>query len=336
MPSNTHNYTRPSGNLPIENDSPDVNRNVNGDITATTTATGGGQAHNNLQPYITIRYCIKAHSGVTTVSTGATGPTGSTGSTGPTGATGGIGPLVAVTATNTSTPGNLSSGATGTLIVTADSGNYTQIGEGTILLLGDYDSNNPPGGYVEVIAVDTVPVPHQFTVFNNPRFGQTSVGWYFNTPVTLVGPQGPTGPTGPQGIPGTATNTGSTGPAGNSVTNTIGLNNLASDGIYDGPTTVTPWSFTYTGTGGNIMVTAQITGFVPTTGGVTSFEIRRNGITVATSNFFFNNLSTHNTLPTAYYIDTSGTTSPVTYSIFINSNLRVDTVDFASMLITEY
>ena len=75
-PGHAHSYTATQVSGSIENDSPDYTGSVfqNGQTTSTSTTgvtvntnttgisiqnTGGGQAHNNLQPYMALRYIIK-------------------------------------------------------------------------------------------------------------------------------------------------------------------------------------------------------------------------------------------------------------------------------------
>lgn len=59
MPAHTHTENISSGNLPIENDTPDVYNNQTSSYTGNTGSTGGDQSHNNMQPFIVLNYLIK-------------------------------------------------------------------------------------------------------------------------------------------------------------------------------------------------------------------------------------------------------------------------------------
>ena len=151
-----------------------------------------------------------------------------------------------------------------------------------------------------------------------------------------TGPAGATGATGPAGTTGATGATGATGPSGQGLINqTIILNAVApSPGAYTAQD-VTQWSASYTGTGGKLLVTADVTAYTSGTG-ARNYYLKKNGTTVATGAFFFNSVNTHMTLPALKYIDTSGSTSSATWSITVGSSLIADTQDRATITVTEY
>ena len=59
IPAHTHTESISTGNLSIENDNPDVFGNQTSSFTGNTGSTGGGQSHNNMQPFIVLNYLIK-------------------------------------------------------------------------------------------------------------------------------------------------------------------------------------------------------------------------------------------------------------------------------------
>ena len=70
------------------------------------------------------------------------------------------------------------------------------------------------------------------------------------------------------------------------VKETIVLNNQASSGTFNGSATVTNWTSSYTGSGGNIKVTMSFTAWASSSG-QKAFSLQRDGVTVATVNFYF-------------------------------------------------
>jgi hypothetical protein len=151
-----------------------------------------------------------------------------------------------------------------------------------------------------------------------------------------TGPAGAKGDTGAAGATGATGATGAQGPSGQGLINqTIILNAVApSPGAYTAQD-VTQWSASYTGTGGQLLVTADVTAYTSGTG-ARNYYLKKNGTTVATGAFFFNSANTHMTLPALKYIDTSGSTSSANWSITVGSGLIADTQDRATITVTEY
>ena len=142
--------------------------------------------------------------------------------------------------------------------------------------------------------------------------------------VALV--NGVQGVQGVQGIQG-AISTGA-------INQTIILNTVGPSGSYTAQD-VTQWSASYTGTGGQLLVTADVTAYSGSTG-ARNWYLKKNTTTVATGNFFINSANMHMTLPALRYIDTSGSTSSATWSITLGSSLVVDAQDRATITVTEY
>jgi len=115
---------------------------------------------------------------------------------------------------------------------------------------------------------------------------------------------------------------------------TVLINNVAaSTSSVSGPNNVSNWTGSYTASGGDVVVTASLSAFTSNTNFVT-FRLMRDGSSVATRNFYFNNTSTHLTLPTLIAVFENETGSH-TYGIRIDSGLIVDTGDFCTILVTE-
>ena len=122
------------------------------------------------------------------------------------------------------------------------------------------------------------------------------------------------------------------------VKETFGYQNQAASSgatTISGSATVSNWTASYTGAGGNIKVTMNFTAWA-TSVGAKVFNLQRDGVTVAAVNFYFNNTNIHYTMPTIFYLDTSGNTSAHSYSLVIPAGVNVDVQDCATMIITEY
>ena len=115
---------------------------------------------------------------------------------------------------------------------------------------------------------------------------------------------------------------------------TLILNNVAPSGTYTAQD-VTQWSASYTGQGGQLLITADLTGYTAGSA-LKNYYLKKNGITVVTGSFFFNSSNMHTTLPTLKYIDTSGSISSATWSVSVGSGLVVDAQDRATIAVTEY
>jgi hypothetical protein len=149
----------------------------------------------------------------------------------------------------------------------------------------------------------------------------------------VIGYNGSIGYTGSKGDTGYV---GSQGPSGQGLINqTIILNAVApSPGAYTAQD-VTQWSASYTGTGGQLLITADVTAYTSGTG-ARNYYLKKNGTIVVTGAFFFNSANTHMTLPALRYVDTTGSTSAATWSITVGSGLTSDTQDRATITVTEY
>lgn len=290
---------------------------------------------------------------------GARGPAGATGAPGPVGATGATGPAGADGAQGLQGPkgDKGDTGATGATGATGPAG--AQGPQGEIGFAGMlYDSRRAfDNQYVagEVIVYNG---NYFICLANNDAIPPTggAIGVYWN-PYSLVGPQGeqgpagpagadgaqgPAGATGPQGLAGAtgpAGATGATGPQGPSGENlsneTIILNNVAPTTSYTNQA-IPEWSAAYTGTGGQLLVKADVMAWVTGSTGTRNWYLKKDGTTVATGSFYFNNANVHTTMPTIQYIDTTGSTTAATWSITVGSGLTVDTNDRATITVTEY
>jgi hypothetical protein len=233
---------------------------------------------------------------------------------------------------------------TGTGPVTINSGNdlkFTSAGDiyfndqqlSTVAFSGNYDDlKNKP------ISVVGPQGPKGDTGATGPQGEQGPAGADgAQGPQGEQGPAGADGAQGPQGEQGPAGADGAQGPQGPSgqglINQTIILNNVA-PGTYTNAA-VTEWSASYTGTGGQLLVQADITAYV-SSGGLKNWYLRKNGTTVATGAFFFNSTNTHHTMPTVQYIDTTGSTTAATWSIAVGNGMIVDPQDRASIKVTEY
>ncbi len=59
MPAHTHTYTNNTNDQDTDNAFGTETAADNADLSATTGSTGGGQAHNNMQPFLVINYIIR-------------------------------------------------------------------------------------------------------------------------------------------------------------------------------------------------------------------------------------------------------------------------------------
>ena len=153
----------------------------------------------------------------------------------------------------------------------------------------------------------------------------------------LQGADGYLGSDGVQGIQGIQGIDGLTGPQGPSgqglINQTIILNNVAASVVTNAA--VPEWSASYTGTGGQLLVTADITAF-SSSSATRNWYLKKNGSTVATGSIYFNTTSSHLTMPSLQYIDTSGSTAAATWSITLGPGLSADVNDHCTILVTEY
>ncbi len=115
---------------------------------------------------------------------------------------------------------------------------------------------------------------------------------------------------------------------------TVLINNVAasSSGV-SGPNNLSNWTGTYSASGGDVVVNASFSAYTSSANLVT-YRLMRDGNSVATRNFYFNNTGTHHTFPTitAVFENESGSH---TYGIRIDSGITVDMNDFCTILVTE-
>jgi hypothetical protein len=238
---------------------------------------------------------------VLTGSSGTIGAIGATGRTGPTGQTGPTG----------------SSGYTGTIGVTGKTGKTGSTGyTGATGATGATGRTGPTG-----------------------QTGPTG-------PTGFIGATGSTGITGPSGIIGLTGPNGSLGPTGppGSGQNVI-VTKLLNHKIPSSTTTssggdtipVPGWSESYTSSGGNVRIDANITGY--SSSGKIRYNLTRNSQTIDTTEFYINTDSDHIALAPlcAIILDETGTNI---YGISIKSEtalaFTVNTSDTCLMVVTEY
>lgn len=115
---------------------------------------------------------------------------------------------------------------------------------------------------------------------------------------------------------------------------TVLINNVAasSSGV-SGPNNLSNWTGTYSASGGDVVVNASFSAYTSSANLVT-YRLMRDGNSVSTRNFYFNNTGTHHTFPTitAVFENESGSH---TYGIRIDSGITVDMNDFCTILVTE-
>ena len=238
-----------------------------------------------------------------TGSQGTTGYVGSHGTTGYTGSKGDIG--------NTGNAGY--TGSTGTIGHTGSQGDLGY--SGSRGFTGSAGTNG--------------------TVGYNGSMGYTGSRGFTGSAGTngTIGYNGSVGYTGSKGDTGYA---GSQGLSGQGLINqNLILNNVAAATSYTA-VAVTEWSASYTGTGGQLLVKADIIVWVNGSTGTRNWYLKKNGTTVATGSFFFNSSNVHTTMPTIQYIDTTGSTTAATWSITLGTGLTADVNDRCTITVTEY
>lgn len=115
---------------------------------------------------------------------------------------------------------------------------------------------------------------------------------------------------------------------------TVLIDNAAgSSSSLSGPSNVSNWTGTYSASGGDVVVTASFSAFTSNTNFVT-FRLMRDGNSVATRNFYFNNTSTHQTIPSIIAVFENETGSH-TYGIRVETGIFVDNNDYCTILVTE-
>jgi hypothetical protein len=148
------------------------------------------------------------------------------------------------------------------------------------------------------------------------------------------GSSGTSGSSGSSGTSGSSGSSGTSGSSGSSGTKNTKLLNHVPGSTTSGPNNVTAWSASYTSSGGALIVTAWINAYAPFVTGQWDYFLKRDGVTVDTAIFFFNQTSIHISLPPLCYV-TSSETGSHTYSITLGNNLIVDNGDYCLMVVTE-
>ena len=93
------------------------------------------------------------------------------------------------------------------------------------------------------------------------------------------------------------------------------------------------WTAAYTGSGGAIIVTANVSGFRSTVG-IGTAQLLRDSVAVASQTFYFNLANTHTAITPITYVRNSETGSH-TYAISF-SNILADANDYATINVLEY
>jgi hypothetical protein len=96
------------------------------------------------------------------------------------------------------------------------------------------------------------------------------------------------------------------------------------------------WTYNYVGNGGYQTITIYITCYTITDPVARTRTIRKNGNTVVTGTFYFNNAAVHTAMPPLIYIDTTGMTFLCTWSVYCGAGVLFDTSDTCTMTIAEY
>ena len=101
-----------------------------------------------------------------------------------------------------------------------------------------------------------------------------------------------------------------------------------------------PWSAwtnkQYTASGGKIMVQVYITAFSTIVGNF-SYSLLEGASVVETVNLYFNLANVHTVMPTLTYLRPAAYTGILTYTISpTTANLIAETIDYATMVVTEY
>ena len=93
------------------------------------------------------------------------------------------------------------------------------------------------------------------------------------------------------------------------------------------------WTGTYVGSGGAIIVRADVSGY-RASGGSGTATLYRDSVAVASHTFYFNQINTHTAIPAITYVSNSETGSH-TYSIGF-SNIVADSQDYLTITVLEY
>jgi len=116
---------------------------------------------------------------------------------------------------------------------------------------------------------------------------------------------------------------------------TLALENAVASGStgISGAATISNWTTTYSASGGDVMVSANISAYSNSVG-VKTIKLLRDGTSVTSRDFYFNSTGLHMTLPEliATFPNESGSH---TYAVRIESGISIDMFDTCNMLITE-
>jgi collagen type VII alpha len=136
-------------------------------------------------------------------------------------------------------------------------------------------------------------------------------------------------------LSGAKGSTGPTGAAGGLVQLTQVLDNVVGGATsVSGPTDVTNWTSSFTSYGGTLVCLGSFSAFASSLGAAI-FSLYIDGVSVANSNFFFNDTNVHHTIPTFFNVENISAGSH-TIAIRIPANVVVDGQDYAHLTIQEF
>ncbi len=123
-------------------------------------------------------------------------------------------------------------------------------------------------------------------------------------------------------------------PSGITFKKTILLNSAVPTSSYSGQATISEWSASYTGSGGNVEIRVNFTAWVSSSTGTKTFKLLRDGTEIDNTTFYFNQTSVHTTMPEMVAI-LSNESGSHTYAVQIGAGTIVDSGDNCTMVITE-
>lgn len=123
-------------------------------------------------------------------------------------------------------------------------------------------------------------------------------------------------------------------PSGITFKKTILLNTAVPTSSYSGQATISEWSASYTGSGGNVEIRVNFTAWVSSSTGSKTFKLLRDGTEIDNTTFYFNQTSVHTTMPELVAI-LSNESGSHTYAVQIGTGTIVDSGDNCTMVVTE-
>ena len=297
---------------------------------------------------ITVANLAVAGSSGTSGSSGSSGSNGSSGTSGSSGSNGSSG-TSGSSGSNGSSGSSGSNGSSGTSGINGSSG--TSGINGTSGTSGSNGSSGSSGVSTLIISSDAQPTGKPTgSLWFNTNDGTTYIyyqdtngtNWVPTNP-TLAGSSGSSGTSGVNGTSGSNGSSGTSGTSGSSGTSGIGgylkITSLldtavATNSTITGPNIVTGWTTTYTSQiGSTLLFNSSITTYA-TTQGQKQFSLLIDGNVVDITNFYFNNINVHTTIPTSFNVENiSGGTH--TIQISIPSSVVVDVQDYANLTVIE-